>query len=259
MIAWRLTCKRNFAIVASVLRARYRDLIRPYVPNATAFSDALRRHGAVISGSMALYYFVPCSAWSPNDLDVYVSYDEFPAFIHTLENDPMLQFRPVSPGGRWAVPLSFSLDIAEVKQLSTPCHRVVDVIRSRRSTPVSPLVRFWTSMLVNFLTPDACVATFPRMVFNGRGYVREFGLSARDEAAMRKYMARDFRPGEKFSFVPELWGTWKDPSYWQRDYFSDSRALVVDFRRRVQDSMPSLPIRPSPDGWKLIVPFPCSA
>ena len=84
-------------------------------------------------------------------------------------------------------------------------------------------------------------------------------MSVRDTDAMNKYSARDFRPGEKFSFVPELWGTWKDPSYWQKDYFSDGRALVIDFRRRVQDSMPSIPIRPSPDGWELVVPFPDSA
>ena len=229
------------------------------MPDVTAFSDALRRHGAVISGSMALYYFIPCSTWYPNDMDIYVSYDEFPAFVNALENDPVLQFRPVSPTGGGTVPPSFSLDIAEIRKLSTPSHRIVDVIRSRRSTPVSPLVQFWTSMLVNFLTPDACVATFPRMLFKGRGYVKEFGMSVRDTDAMNKYTARDFRPGEKFSFVPELWGTWKDPSYWQKDYFSDGRALVVDFRRRVQDSMPSIPIRPSHDGWKLLVPFPGSA
>ena len=142
MLAWRFTCKQNFAIVASVLRARYRDLIRPYVPDVTAFSDALRRHGAVISGSMALYYFIPCSTWSSNNMDVYVSYDEFPAFVHALENDPVLQFRPVSLTGGGIVPPSFSLDIAEIRKLSTPSHRVVDVIRSRRSTPVSPLVQF---------------------------------------------------------------------------------------------------------------------
>ena len=230
--------------------------MKPFVSNIDAFSDALRRHGAVISGSAALYYFVPCNTWRPNDMDLYVSYDQFPAFVNALENDPALQFQPLPPAAGYTPPTSISLDIAEIKKMTTPSQRVVDVIRSRRSTPISPLVQFWTSLLVNFITPDACVSTFPRMVFKGRGYVKEFGMTNRDQEAMRKYMARDFRPGEKFAFVPELWGTWKDPSYWQRDYFSDDRALVIDFRRRVQDSMPCLPIRPSSDGWKLIVPFP---
>ena len=256
VLSWRLTCRRCFTIAASVLRARYRSLVKPFVSNVDAFSEALRRHGAVISGSTALYYFLPCDSWRPNDMDLYVSYDEFPAFLRVLEDDPALQFRPLPLATGCDVPTSLSLDIAEIRKMSTPSQQVVDVIRSRRSTPVSPLVQFWTSLLVNFVTPDACVAAFPRMVFNGRGYVREFGMTSRDEAAMLKYAARDFRPGEKFTFVPEHWGTWMDPSYWQKDSFSSRETLVIDFRRRVQDSMPRLPIRPSTDGWKLIVPFP---
>ena len=226
--------------------------------NVDAFSEALRRHGAVLSGSAALYYFIPCGNWFPDDLDVYVSYDEFPALVRTLEDDPALQFKALPPLGGFRLSTSMSLDVAEIKKLSTPSHRVVDVIRSRRSTPVSPLIQFWTSMLVNFVTPDACVAAFPRMVFNGRGFIKEFGMTSRDEAAMRKYTSRDFQPGTKFTFVPELWGTWKDPSYWQRDCFSDRGALVIDFRSKVHDSMPLLPIRLSSAGWRLVVPFPGS-
>ena len=232
--------------------------MQPFVRNVNAFSEALRRHGAVVSGSVALYYFIPCPGWFPNDLDIYVSYDEFPALVRTLEDDPALQFRTLPSLGGPQRPTSVSLDIAEIRKLSTPSQRVVDVIRSRRSTPVSPLIQFWTSMLVNFVTPDACAAAFPRMMFNGRGFVREFGMSSRDQEAMRKYTSRDFRPGRAFAFVPELWGTWKDPSYWQKDCFSDRGALVVDFRSRVHDSMPLLPIRPSSAGWKLVVPYPGS-
>ena len=259
MIAWRSTCRRNFAIVASVLRARYKDLVRSFVPNVFAFNDALRRHSAVISGSVALYYFIPCATWFPNDMDIYVSHDEFPTLLYTLENDPALQFRPVPLVEDLKLPTSFSVDVAEIRKFTTPSGLFVDVIRSRRSTPVSPLAQFWTSMLVNFLTPDACVSAFPRMVFNGRGYVKDFGMTSRDVAAMRKYAARDFCPGAKFEFIPEHWATWKDPFYWQKDYFSDGEALVIDFRSRVQDSMPSLPIHSSMNGWKMIIPFPAGA
>ena len=119
-LSWHLTSRRNFTITASVLRARYRDLVRPFVPNVDAFSEALRRHGAVISGSTALYFFIPCSSWFPNDLDVYVSYDEFPALVRTLEEDPALQFRAVLPPEGFHLPTSMSLDIAEIKKLSTP-------------------------------------------------------------------------------------------------------------------------------------------
>ena len=251
-----MTSRTQFTIANSVLRYRFRQLVKPFVCDIPAFSNALRKHGAVISGSLALYYFVGCNDWYPNDMDVYVSYDEFPAFIRAVETDPSILFvaSPSTPDSKLTT--SNSLDIAEVRKYITPTKRSVDVIRSRRPTPLSPLVSFWTSLLVNFLTPDCVVSAFPRMVFNGRGYVKEFGMNARDTAAMRKYSGRMFQENEYFTFVPELWGSWMDPFYWRKDYFSDRSALVIHFRSKVQDPLPPVPVVPISDGWKMVLPFP---
>ena len=139
---WRMASKQCFQIANSVLRTRYSHLVSPFVPDVTAFSDALRTHGAVISGSLALYYFLPEGDWLPNDMDVYVSYDEFPALTSTLENDPSLQFLEQKGPNRETVSSSQSVDIAEIKKYITPCNKTIDVIRSRHNTPISPLLRF---------------------------------------------------------------------------------------------------------------------
>ena len=251
-----MTSTAHFSIANSVLRDRFRQLVKPFVSDFAAFSDALREHGAVISGSLALYYYLPCEDWYPNDMDVYVSYDKYPDFIRAVESHPSLRFVGLTRSADSTVRSSVSLDVAEVRKYVTPSNRSVDVIRSRRSNPVSPLVAFWTTLLVNYVAPDSIACAFPRMVFNGKGYVKEFGMTSRDEAAMRKYMDRKFRGDEFFSFVPELWGTWMDPSYWQKDYFSDRKALVLDLRARVGDPVPSMPIVPFAGGWKLVFPFP---
>ena len=94
------------------------------------------------------------------------------------------------------------------------------------------------------------------MLFNGKGYVKEFGMSARDQLAMHKYARRAFRGTDTFTFVPDLWGTWMDPFYWQKDYFSDGAALVVDVRAKVYDPAPSMPLVLVSDGWKFVLPFP---
>ena len=259
ILRWRMTSRTDFWVANSVLRDRFRQLVKPFVGDVVAFSDIIKRHGAVISGSLALYYFVPGENWSPNDMDIYVSYDEFPNFLRAVENHPSLRFAPSTHPPDATICASDSLDIVEVRRYTTPTARAVDVIRSRRSNSVSPLVAFWTSLLVNYVTPDSIVSAFPRMVFNGKGFTRESGLNARDEAAMLKYMARKFRGEETFSFVPELWGTWMDPFYWQKDYFSDRSALVIDLRSRVHDPVPLKPITPMSDGWKLVLPFPTRA
>lgn len=251
-----MTSRSQFAIANSVLRDRFRQLVKPFVSDVAAFSNALRNHGAVVSGSLALYYFVRCDSWYPNDMDIYVSYDEFPAFLQTVESDPSIRFVPSTQPPASSLTTSESLDIVEVRKYITPSNRSVDVIRSRRANPVYPLVGFWTSLLVNFVTPDYFASAFPRMVFNGKGYVKEFGMNIRDEIAMRKYTSRRFQGTEYFTFVPELWGTWMDPFYWQKDYFSDGKALVVDLRANASDRIPSMPVVSVSDGWKLVLPFP---
>ena len=251
-----MTSRSQFAIANAVLRDRFRHLVKPFVCDVAAFSGALREHGAVISGSLALYFFVHGDGWYPNDMDIYVSYEEYPAFLRTMESHPSIRFvaSPRTPAS--SIRSSDSLDIAEVRKYTTPTNRSVDVIRSRRANPVSPLVSFWTSLLVNFIASDCFASAFPRMVFNGKGYIKEVGMNARDEAALRKYTSRRFQGTEYFAFVPELWGTWMDPLYWQKDYFSDSQALVVDLRAKVHYPVSSMPVALASDGWKLVLPFP---
>ena len=256
ILQWRMTSSAHFSIANSVLRDRFRQLLKPFVSDVPGFVAALRDHGAVISGSLALYYFLPCDNWYPNDMDVYVSHDMFPGFIRAIESHPTLRFVGSTRSADSAVGASFSLDVSEVRKYVTPLNRSVDVIRSRRNNPASPLLGFWTSLLVNYVAPDSVASAFPRMVFNGKGYVKEFGMTSRDDAAMRKYMARKFRGDEFFSFVPELWGTWMDPFYWRKDFFSQRDALVLDLRTNLRDPVPSMPIVLLTDGWKLALPFP---
>ncbi|PIL26484.1 hypothetical protein GSI_12242 [Ganoderma sinense ZZ0214-1] len=93
------------------------------------------------------------------------------------------------------------------------------------------------------------------MVFNGKGYVKEYGLTPRESAAMEKYKARGLEDRRGFSFIPDSWGTWMDPFYWQTDLFSDDMALVVDFRSNVVAPTVALPISRGRDGWNLITPY----
>ena len=193
---WRMVSHEHFYIANSVLRARYTSLVRPFVQNTSALNTALRTHGAVISGSIALQFFLSSDDWSPNDMDIYVAHSEFDEFTKTLEHNPALQFTPHPQSGTIALSATDSLEIAEVRRYTTLTGRMVDVIRSRRDSPVSPLVQFWTSLLVNFVYPDGCASAYPRMMFNGRGYVREYGMTATDHIAMCKYMSRQFREDE---------------------------------------------------------------
>ena len=238
------------------MRSRYRELIRLFVPDVDVFSQLLRSTGAVISGSLALFYLIPSDDWFPNDMDVYVPYNMFTSLTNTLETHPNLRFVLEVPRPGSVLSTSETIDIVEIKRYRTPSNRLVDVIRSRRESPISPLLRYWTSLLVNYLSPDGFASAFPRMLFNGMGYCKEFGMTARDTTAMEKYTAQHFRKGAPFTFLPDIWGTWKDPLYWICDCFADRQALVIDFRREIHQPVPPLPLRCESIGWIFVVPFP---
>ena len=263
----RMTSKQHFDIANSVLRMRFNDLVRPFIPQVDAFSEILLKHGAVISGSLALYYFIPGAYWYPRDIDIYVSHSQFTAFACARETDPTLRLvpytQPITPSWDSDEPWdpSESLEIADVRKYITPTGRHMDVIQSRQETPLSPLRDFWTSLLANFVTPNGCGSAYPRLMFAGCGYVQDSPMTPRDKAYLITYMATRFKENCGFQFLSESWGTWKHKSHWQNleDYFCDQTGLVVHFGMRHQDSSPSLPVQPLSDGWKLIIPFPMGA
>lgn len=265
----RMVSKQHFDVANSVLRKRFNDLICPFVPQVDLFNDILLTHGAVISGSLALYFFVPCTRWYPSDMDVFVPHSQFAAFTHVLETNPALRLvpytKPITDLWDLYVPWnpSDSLEIIDVRRYTTPTGRYIDAMQSRRDTPLSPLVECWTSLLTNFVSPNGCGSACPKPMFEGIGYSQDSLLTSRDRNYMLTYMTREFVKGQNFSFHPDDWGTWRDISYWKKreDYFCDSTGLVVDFSMRIDDQESSslLPVEPLPDGWKLSIPFPTGA
>ena len=89
-----MTSKQYFDIANAVLRRRFDDLVRPFIPEVDIFSKILLTHGAVISGSLALYFFVPSPYWYPGDIDVYVSRLQFTSITHALETEPSIRLVP---------------------------------------------------------------------------------------------------------------------------------------------------------------------
>ena len=246
---------------------RFSNLVRPFVPEVGAFKEILLRHGAVISGSLSLYFFLPSDYWYPNGMDVFVAHSQFAAFNQALEADLSLQVVPYTQPtfsfrddfAPWNP--SESVEIVGVRRYLTPTGRYLDVMQSRRETPLSPLVECWTSLLTNFVSPNGCGAAYPKLMFEGRGFVKDSSLTSREKGQLLTYMARRFTKGRAFWFLSKDWGTWRSPSWWKKfeDYFCDSMGLVVDFGMTHPDSRGSLPVQPLSEGWKLRIPFPMGA
>ncbi|RPD64425.1 hypothetical protein L226DRAFT_569862 [Lentinus tigrinus ALCF2SS1-7] len=97
LAAWRTTCRVCYNMVTRYLRRRYQTLVGRFVPNVSLFDALLRRHGAIVSGSVALRFFLPFATWEPNDLDVYVPYTQFRPFVRAITDAAGLNFTLIAP------------------------------------------------------------------------------------------------------------------------------------------------------------------
>lgn len=197
--------------------------------------------------------FVPSPHWSPGDLDLYVPdhcFDNFVAALtdpsglnFTLSNDTPSRRKPTSP-------LSGRL-VKQLNRYTTPTRLHVDVIRSPQHSPVTPLQGFWSTLVMNFLTPHGIACAFPDATMTGQAFVKSGPLSSRDHLAISKYIDRGF------TIARDVW--WSDEPDFDPGllrYFGDQRTLVIDFRANVEDRQPSFPIVPTRKGWFITRPFP---
>ena len=85
LLRWRRTSRAYFAVVSTVLKNRFNAAVFPFVRDTARFNALLTKHEAIISGSVALQFFLEDEKWVPGDLDVYVPDTTFPDFIAAVE------------------------------------------------------------------------------------------------------------------------------------------------------------------------------
>nr|VWO96377.1 Uncharacterized protein [Ganoderma boninense] len=240
------TCKSLRAAVASELRTRRVALFRLFFLDRTRrFNGLLQFYQAIVSGSTALAFFAWPSSWQPGDLDIYVGDDKYDLFVLDLERQfpVILEFdMPHRPRGLYA-------GIKGVRRYLTSSGRRLDVIRSGSPNPASPLLFFWTSLVVNFITPHGAVCCYPNLTMSEGALVDNIIPSEKVVSAQAKYESRGF------TFTVN--GTWR-PSplslFKGGQILVNGDILVVDFDTIWRSDHRYLPIHRVPTGWVLKAP-----
>ncbi|KAI0750151.1 hypothetical protein C8Q80DRAFT_1078057, partial [Daedaleopsis nitida] len=134
----------------------------------------VRRYGAVISGSVALHFFLPSDSWTPGDLDIYVPDHTFEAFCREIMDDQHVRFVQDTREPRRGLPSTATAIglVKEVRRFKTPTQQSVDVVRSSCNSPLRPLHGFWTTLLKNFICPDGAACAYPHPTLRRRAFVK---------------------------------------------------------------------------------------
>ncbi|RDX53624.1 hypothetical protein OH76DRAFT_1308788, partial [Lentinus brumalis] len=143
----------------------------------------LRANGAIISGSTALHFFLPDTSWHPHHLDIYIPANTFKRFMRTVTDHTTFGWvyapRRRHTLARGSAPLlaaqlyeDLEENFRSLRTLRTPTGRRVNVVRSHANNPISPLRCFWSTLTMNFLTPDGCVCAFPSATLARQGAIK---------------------------------------------------------------------------------------
>lgn len=186
--------------INSHLSVRFSSLLEPFLSNVSEFSEFMRNNDIVLSGSMALKFIDPSfvSHWSvqPRDLDFYAPRFVFNSTIDYLviqegyaivkqiafldastENDSQSHYRP------------WNDQIVAITTLRNGS-RSIDVVCSRTQSPLLPLLRFHSTIVMNALTPDMLFIAYRDLTFANQSLInpsRKLTEDARVKWASRGY------------------------------------------------------------------------
>ena len=236
------------SLVSAELRRRFAHILRRFFGDRSAdFLHVLSVHGAIISGSTALAFLSSPDRWCPGDMDVYVGCDNYRQFLQALHDYRLAAFAS-DTGSRGS---SSSGGISAVRRYTTPTCERLDVIQSITPNPVHPLLYFWGSLVVNFLTPRGAVCAYPSHTLNHKAFATDISYSPKLLAAREKYESRGF----EFHTV-DSWRPARLNAPEGSRVFAVGPILYADFQSKWLTNSAPLPIVHAGKNWVLSPDLP---
>ncbi|KAJ3474297.1 hypothetical protein NLI96_g12537 [Meripilus lineatus] len=200
------------------LNRRFNGMLAAYVANPARFREMLDKTESAISGSFIVRFVEGDGDWWEGDMDIYVDIISLQMVLALLElegytvqlgrNDSPLYERA---GGC----------IHEVVKLTNSTRRrSIDVIVSSKKISIYPIVDFWGTHVMNFLTGSAICVAYPDTL-NKIGYVIPGRIvDWKIPILLGKYERRGYD-------FPELQGDMMG----KVRYFGDEECVVIPVRR----------------------------
>lgn len=153
-------------LVAKELDIRRRHLLDPFVKGQAAFCAKLIELSSIVSGSTTLALCSARGTFIPADLDIYVPAGKSDPWVqyltdfegyHVLEHNPYGEADGDYHGGIGAV-------------TTLVCGTVhIDVVESLTLCATLPVLHFWSTIVMTFMTGTAIVSLYPHLLEECRG------------------------------------------------------------------------------------------
>lgn len=221
LLRYGATSRWIYDTVQNAIRDTVHRVLGQYFSDTTSFLSTLVQQRAVVSGSAVLQMMLSVSfehriggglGWNEGDMDIYVPTTEGP------EGEPRLLQYLISKEGYTVAhenkkKIGSYSPYAEIKDIITLTKGTnnVDLIVSATRFSVSPVFRFHTTVVMNFMTGTAIFSAYPEMTCRMRGLVNPSALTLDLEPpafppievrdALKKYAHRGF----DIRYNPSCW------------------------------------------------------
>lgn len=250
-------CVKNYLV------RRIQAMLKQWFDKPILFRDAMRHTNTVISGSTALAFAIGAD-WESHDLDLWtprgMSRQTMVAHLVHVEgytittvyenghqvpvgggDDPVTL--PIAAGGPVAYQNNRIRSVTKLckmvfdKKHGFDMPRFVDVVESATEHAISPILKFHSSIVMNWITADSIVVTYPKLTFAKMAIVNErIHISRSRQKLWRdKYTERGIQflvdsstlAGGCGAACPAVWRNTKDIGN-MTIYFGDSDQIEVE-------------------------------
>jgi hypothetical protein len=152
----------------SVLLSMVLRLLGRHFSNPRKMRNMMRRIGAIISGSSALWLVDSDRAsWEPGDLDIYVPRNMAQTMIDFLLQEGY-QLASIPDGEHPGGPYIDLGHLASVTKLIKGDCRI-DLMESLSQSSVLPITLFHNTIVMNYMTADSISMMYPKLTFQRKG------------------------------------------------------------------------------------------
>jgi hypothetical protein len=160
---------------------RMLKLLHFYVPNAIAFRMFMREHGCIISGSAVSWLIdgFP-STWYPQQMSMYAPRGAAIALVLYLQSLGYAAWSTTCGG--------YILDrchLLSVTKLRNAQGVQIHVLESENLNPVTPVIHFNSTLIMNYLEPDFLVLLHPAITLLRIGVIRSISDRPGDKWAIQ--------------------------------------------------------------------------
>ena len=183
----------NVLAVQAEVVARLHQALQPFFNNPALARDAFRSNGALISGSWALHFLLQHSnmtatSWAPGDMDIYCSFIHTNAMQEFLKTEGYILRLPHNPAAYYR-----SQFVITIHRYQRPSGPSIDLITVSAPYPITAILSFWGTHLMNWIAADEVVCAYPTLTLSNIGCLSLDLDDHKDvEGLVDKYLKRGF-------------------------------------------------------------------